>query len=332
MRQILTFQLTLVLILSTKSVFCQIYNLPKFIDEITQLYADERNDAVKAKLQNNGFEYIESEPDYTLDNITYKSKFSYYIKSVDYSGKIEFSTIIKDEEIENSIYFKFYSSNASQYAKELKSHFLSKRNYILKKENNWINDTSWISGKVNDDIIRRIHPTYIRIDGNGSLFSKENDFGAQFYINRFVMPLPNFNLRDSKKTFDGKSIVNIPLKKLGKSYYVKLYIGGIGYDFLFDTGASDFLINKKIETNLINAGTIREEDYLENETYEIANGSKVEMRRVKISKLKFGSIYLENIVAGISENNTQPLFGISAMNKFQTWKINNKINILSIKR
>jgi clan AA aspartic protease (TIGR02281 family) len=202
----------------------------------------------------------------------------------------------------------------------------------LKKENNWINDTSWIYGKANDNIIRSAHPTYIRIDGNGSLLSKENDFGAQFYLNRFVMPLPNFNLRDAKKTFEGKSVVNIPLKKLGNSYYVKLFIGGIGYDFLFDTGASDFLINKKIEKNLINAGIIRKEDYLENETYEIADGSKVEMRRVKIAKLKFGSIYLENIVAGISETNTQPLFGISALNKFQTWKINNKTNILSIKR
>lgn len=305
-----------------------IYGLPRLIDEISQLYASERNDVLKAKLENNGFKLSESTPDYELNGKSFKSNFKYFYSGPDYRGTIEFSSITDDYETEFEIYVSFHSDYAQGEIEELRKHFLAKPNHKPLEENNtnWLIEDRYIYGRNSENKIIGKRPFRL-----GSGYDNSNkSFWIKVQLDRPLVPVLDFE-KDKLKAFSEQPIEKVQMKKINRHYYIKTIMAGKGYDFLFDTGASDFLINSKIERDLIEAGVIRDEDYLPSKKYETANGI-VTLRRVRISRLKFGNITLTNVEAGISPDNTIPLFGISALNKFQSWKVNSKTNVLTIKK
>jgi clan AA aspartic protease (TIGR02281 family) len=327
--KILRYKLFIILLLLlVNNAYSAIYGLPRLIDEISQLYASGRNDVVKAKLQNNGFQLSESTPDYELNGKYYKSNYKYFYSGPDYRGNIEFSSITDDYETEFEILVSFHSDYAQGEIEELRKFFLAKPNFKPLEENkiNWLYEDRYIYGRNSENAIIGKRPFHIGSGYNNS----DKSFWIKVQMYRPLVPVVDFE-NDKLKAFSEQPIENIQMKKNNGHYYIRIVMAGKGYDFLFDTGASDFLINSKIERDLIVAGIIRDEDYLPPQKYETANGI-VTLRRVKIVKLKFGNITLTNIEAGISPNNATPLFGVNALNKFQTWKVNSKTNVLTIKK
>jgi predicted aspartyl protease len=110
------------------------------------------------------------------------------------------------------------------------------------------------------------------------------------------------------------------INDLNSGYKIKIRINNIVKYFLLDTGASDLIINEKIEEELITNGTISSCDSLGEYYYEMANG-ELELARVyRISKITIGDYTVNNAIVAVIDGGTL-LCGTSFLNKFKGWNI-----------
>ncbi|WP_153797010.1 hypothetical protein [Foetidibacter luteolus] len=77
---------------------------------------------------------------------------------------------------------------------------------------------------------------------------------------------------DMEKDIQGPTSDTIKVLTINGMTYLKVKIGSQVQIWLFDTGASDLLINKDIETILKNENVIQDKNYLGIGEYEMANG------------------------------------------------------------
>ena len=123
----------------------------------------------------------------------------------------------------------------------------------------------------------------------------------------------------------------IKLLKQNGVYHIKISIGGLVESFVFDTGASDVLISKEMEKNLISRGLLKKTNYLKDGLYRIADGSIIKQRRLLIPKLKIGNFTLTNVEASVTDSNTL-LLGKSVLDKFKTWNVDNVTQTLELNK
>lgn len=129
-----------------------------------------------------------------------------------------------------------------------------------------------------------------------------------------------------------KSVSSIDLVDyFGSGYKIKLTISGIAKYFLFDTGASDLIINTDLERELLLNGSLTTEDYLGTEYYQLANSEIVEARIVRLDNIQIGDYTVNNVIVGIVEEGSL-LFGIGLLNKFRKWEFEESGKILKIYR
>lgn len=106
--------------------------------------------------------------------------------------------------------------------------------------------------------------------------------------------------------------------------YVWIEINGIRLRFIFDTGASSICISPAEATVLYRQGTLQKEDilnvqYFQDATGEISEGTKVNLREVKI-----GNMILENVEALVIDNVNAPLLlGQTVLERFGSIEIDN---------
>jgi aspartyl protease family protein len=82
---------------------------------------------------------------------------------------------------------------------------------------------------------------------------------------------------------------------------------------------------------LIKTGTVTENDWLPNQTYQFADGSTAKSRRFLLHKLLIGSHEINNIEVSISNSIEAPmLIGQNVMQKFGKITIDNENSILII--
>lgn len=105
--------------------------------------------------------------------------------------------------------------------------------------------------------------------------------------------------------------------------YIDVSIGNITKKFVLDTGASDVLISKELESQLIQKGFLRKEHYMTSGLYRIADGSIIKCRRLIIPKLKIGGFILSNVQASVVNHGNTMLLGQSVLGKFGSWNIDN---------
>jgi len=127
--------------------------------------------------------------------------------------------------------------------------------------------------------------------------------------------------------FSEQSIVK--LTSDGTTFKIKLKFNGIVRYFLFDTGASELLINSEFEKELIENGSILPSDYVASKKFEIANGKIIEARGVKLNNIVIGGYRVNNVVAYISEQGGM-LCGMGLMNKFKSWDLDKQNKMLTI--
>jgi hypothetical protein len=113
----------------------------------------------------------------------------------------------------------------------------------------------------------------------------------------------------------------------GKGYKVKITIGGVTKYYLFDTGASDLIIDRETERELLINGVLKRENYLNKIEYTLANNQTVKGQKVKVDNIAIGEYTLINVVITIIDEGSL-LCGKSFLDKFKKWEIDKQNNFL----
>ena len=132
----------------------------------------------------------------------------------------------------------------------------------------------------------------------------------------------NVNSSDIKGTVTSSKIPLIDY--FGSGYKIKISIDGVVKYFLFDTGASDILIDRDTERELLLNGTLKRENYLNKTQYILANNQIVNAQVVLINNVKVGDYLINNVKVAILDKGDL-LCGKSFLDKFKKWEID-KVN------
>jgi clan AA aspartic protease (TIGR02281 family) len=120
----------------------------------------------------------------------------------------------------------------------------------------------------------------------------------------------------------------IPLTDyFGKGYKIKITIAGLSNYYLFDTGASDLIIDRNIERELLLNGVLKRENYLNLSEYSLANNQIIKAQKVKIDNITIGDYTINNVVIAIIDEGSL-LCGKSFLDKFKKWEIDKQNNLL----
>jgi len=114
--------------------------------------------------------------------------------------------------------------------------------------------------------------------------------------------------------------------------FIKARMGSLEKVWLFDTGASDLLINSDIEASLKKENIITTASYRGTGKYEMANGMVDTCRKYLINGLKIGRYTLNNLMVAVTDKGKKIIVGKGLLNKFSSWAMNNKENILVLNR
>tara|TARA_B110000003_G_scaffold229332_1_gene231132 strand:+ start:495 stop:1313 length:819 start_codon:yes stop_codon:yes gene_type:complete len=115
-------------------------------------------------------------------------------------------------------------------------------------------------------------------------------------------------------------------------HYISLLIGDIKEDFIFDTGASEIVVNVDFLNKLKESGVVVKQLNIYGATAELANGQKVPVDYALLNNIHIGDYILNNVVITVSENDEfNLLFGKGALDKFSDWSFS-KEGILNIYR
>ncbi len=104
--------------------------------------------------------------------------------------------------------------------------------------------------------------------------------------------------------------------------------GTVTIKFVLDTGASDVLIPDEVAQQLTRAGTLDRSNYLGTQTYVLADGSRVQSKRVILRELTVGGQTVTNVTASIGRARSPALLGQSFLSKFPSWTLDNERQIL----
>jgi predicted aspartyl protease len=117
----------------------------------------------------------------------------------------------------------------------------------------------------------------------------------------------------------------VPMVSDGGTFKVPVTINGqLTLKFVVDSGAADVSIPADVVLTLLRTETITEADFLDKQTYQLADGSTVPSQRFVIRTLKIGDKTLENVVGGIAPVAGSLLLGQSFLSRFKSWSIDNQ--------
>lgn len=119
----------------------------------------------------------------------------------------------------------------------------------------------------------------------------------------------------ARKKMKEKTVVK--MNKKNGVYEVPVEINGTNMFFIFDTGASDITISLTEATFLYKQGTLKDDDFIGKQQYQIADGSISEGTLINLKTVKIGNKTLSNVRASVVHNISAPLlFGQSALSQF----------------
>ena len=129
-------------------------------------------------------------------------------------------------------------------------------------------------------------------------------------------------------------VTEVQMKKMYSGVYeVPCTINGLELKFIFDTGASDVTISSveasfMLKNGYLTKDDIRGKEYFSTATGEIHEGTKINLREIKI-----GDAVLKNVEASVVKNQQAPLLlGQSVLERFGTITIDNINSKLVIKQ
>ncbi len=170
----------------------------------------------------------------------------------------------------------------------------------------------------------------------GEMMDADNENSDAF--NEIVIPCLNEVLVVDEMTelqsnqgyiYGGSYSSRVPLiDYLGMGYKLKIDLGGgVKKYFLLDTGATNIVIDRDTERELILNGVLDRYSYSGKSEYMLANNQTVEAQMAKLKKVKIGDYNVTDVEIAIFDNGSL-LCGITFLERFKKWEINKNTNTL----
>lgn len=156
-------------------------------------------------------------------------------------------------------------------------------------------------------------------------------FTGKYYLDIPYSPL-DCTIEEYDKRQQLKQKFIVPITQNSGSYYVLINVGGVLVKYLIDSGASVVTIDSKTEATLLKNGIITKQNYLTPSTFQLADGSTKQFKRVTIPWLVIKGIQVNNVTAAIMDEGSPFLLGKSFFDKFSYWKIDNLKNTLELQK
>jgi clan AA aspartic protease (TIGR02281 family) len=110
-------------------------------------------------------------------------------------------------------------------------------------------------------------------------------------------------------------------------YEILCTVNDLPLKFIFDTGAADITISSLDAAFMLKNNYLTEYDFKSKQNYRTASGDIAEGTKIRLRKVKIGDLELNNIEASVIHKQTAPLlFGQSALGKFVNITIDNAKN------
>jgi len=133
---------------------------------------------------------------------------------------------------------------------------------------------------------------------------------------------------DSNVSFNKNKKEVIQLYESGGVSLLEVNIGGIDANVILDSGASDLSVPVALEEMLLESMVISEKDYLQPGLYTIADGSIKIASRFIVPYVIVDGVKVKEVQCSTNESEDIILLGKSFLNRFKSWKIENKLNQL----
>jgi gag-polyprotein putative aspartyl protease len=104
--------------------------------------------------------------------------------------------------------------------------------------------------------------------------------------------------------------------------------GAVRLDFTLDSGASVVSIPADVAMTLMRTGTITRDDFLGNQTFQLADGSTVPSTILRIRSLKVGDVELHDVAASVSDVKGPLLLGETFLARLSSWSVDNQRHVL----
>jgi clan AA aspartic protease (TIGR02281 family) len=128
------------------------------------------------------------------------------------------------------------------------------------------------------------------------------------------------------------SAESVPLLRDHGTFLVPVVLNNsITLNFTIDSGATDVSVPEDVVSTLIRTGSISRDDFLQAETYQLADGSTQTARRLRIRSLRLGKFELHDVMASVAPPAGSLLLGQSFLTKLNTWTIDNQRGLLILK-
>jgi hypothetical protein len=113
---------------------------------------------------------------------------------------------------------------------------------------------------------------------------------------------------------------------------VKITIGKSTKIWLLDSGASDMLISTEYLKELMQQGAILEKNFIGDGKYRLADNRVVVCKRYRVASVTIGRFVVRDVIISASKGVNEFLVGKILLNKFTQWTLDNKNNLLILKR
>jgi len=131
-------------------------------------------------------------------------------------------------------------------------------------------------------------------------------------------PLPEAQGSPARPPTQTTSGTRVRLIREAGTFKVPVRINGVlELHFTVDSGASDVTIPVDVVTTLIRTGTIRDSDFVGEQTYRLADGSTIRSRTFRLRQLQVGDRTLTNVLGSVASVNGSLLLGQSFLSRFQ---------------
>jgi uncharacterized protein len=140
-----------------------------------------------------------------------------------------------------------------------------------------------------------------------------------------LSPPPNPRGEQLGEPFSDLVTTSVPMRIEGRTYVVPVLINdAITLDFIVDSGAANVSIPADVVLTLMRTKTLKETDFLGEQTYVLADGSKVPSQTFRIRSLKVGNKVLQNVNGSVGSVQGSLLLGQSFLSRFKSWSVDTK--------
>lgn len=181
-----------------------------------------------------------------------------------------------------------------------------------------------------------------QVDKACAMFSESLELGEEkalaqinYYCNKPFQGEINVSFPNRQSFSEGKNPIIIPLLKKGSDLFeVEATLNGsVKVKFILDSGASQVTISSDVLASLITSETIKEDDFIGQHTFLLADGSQVKSDVFNLSSITIGGIKLTDIKTSVSETKDAPsLLGQNVLKKLGNYTIDYARNQLVIHR